>query len=91
MEANTKFLIFDTETTGLFGDTLNPETPDYYPQIIQISWVFFGLGEQNIQIKSFYINPSKRINSGASAVHVKLSVVEMGMLFIRNLQFLFVI
>ena len=52
MEANTKFLIFDTETTGLFGDTLNPETPDYYPQIIQISWVFFGLGEQNIQIKS---------------------------------------
>ncbi len=69
MDPNTKFLIFDTETTGLFDDTLNPEIPDYYPQIVQIAWVLFGLGEQNVQIKSFYINPTKRINPGASAVH----------------------
>lgn len=64
------FIIFDIETTGLpRSEGLSPEDDGNYPQIVQIAWISLSMGEQDVQIKSYFLNPKKRISPGAQEVH----------------------
>lgn len=59
MEKNYKFLIFDTETTGLPKDRAASVTDvDNWPRLVQLAWLVCDNSGSRISSKNFIIKPN---------------------------------
>lgn len=70
MNIKGKYLIVDTETTGL-PKNRNAPVGDFknWPRIIQIAWMLFDKNHELIEIKSAYIKQDHPIPQQAVAIH----------------------
>lgn len=70
-KSNAKYLVFDTETTGLIKKkSADPKyEPEKFPFIVQISWILFDSNERIIEEHNYLIKQSKKIPATASAIH----------------------
>lgn len=65
-----KWLVVDTETTGLITDRYADITElDKFPRIIQISWLLFDDKKKLIKEESMYVNPGVRIPAEATRIN----------------------
>lgn len=65
-----KYLVFDTETTGLPIDRYAP--PDDFknwPYVVQIAWLLFDDEHKLIEYKNFYLRQSIEIPADATNIH----------------------
>lgn len=70
-KTNSKYLVFDTETTGLIKKkSADPQyEPEKFPFIVQISWILFDNNEKIIEQHNYLIKQNKKIPPNSSAIH----------------------
>jgi len=66
-----KILVFDTETTGLPQDKASIYENSKWPHIVQLSYIFYDLSNNNAIIKDNYIklNPTVQISQKSIEIH----------------------
>ena len=66
-----KILVFDTETTGLPEDKASIYEVNKYPHIVQLSYIFYDVSNNNVIVKDDYIklNPTIPISEKSLEIH----------------------
>lgn len=63
-------MVFDTETTGLPGKYISPETLNEWPEIVQLSYIIFDTEKNDIvKTNDNIINIHKEVNPDSIKIH----------------------